>query len=391
MDATVEIGSGGLTQTLILDPSTIFQPLSSSIDMFKVDGNAQLSGAHIVFPATMIYMGKAISIESTINTNNLFHLSHINIDASLEDNYGRAAGYGIYISPSPSTEYVQLANIDDIKIYGMEYELYLYATGATGYVNGNNFSNIQLNSGKYLLTFDTTGSTGAGGYGIVGNNFANIQFEASGSTAAIHYVGSGYETSNTYTNAGIWDTNSPTVPVLNEDSKAIGNTYNGSMQSLPTISDDPNMAPSLYPYQNVYQNTGGITTALYSRTLGSVSTDTGGDATLLLWTVGEGYKWYWDSAGTSGTCAQNSICLIDGSNSLISLDIDSSKNFGIGSATTALSDLFFVTYSGAATAASLTNTGQSSYAGYGACYTTAGAMGHCTTAIGSTGTCTCVR
>jgi hypothetical protein len=48
-------------------------------------------------------------------------------------------------------------------------------------------------------------------------------------------------------------------------------------------------------------------------------------------------------------------------------------------------------FGGAQTVAgAVTHSGESSFAGYSACYTTGGLMGHCTSIVGATGTCTCV-
>lgn len=245
MDATVEIGqlcsvygqTTALAQTLLLSPSTTFQPTTAGLTMFQVDCNGQAVGLHISIPAALNYTGKAVQVVDTITNQNIntFSLDGLSIDAGTYF----AGGYGLYLAP-PSGGWIQLVNLRNIRIQGLANSMVLKSTGAGGYVNGNNFSDIMLEGNGTLLTLNAA----AGSLQIDGNTFANLQTDGGG--VGISLTGSAPIQGNVFAPLKIWDTK---TPVSNTNTAATGNLFIGS--SDYTVRD-PESGSNVYPYQNQY-------------------------------------------------------------------------------------------------------------------------------------------
>lgn len=204
IDATVTIGAGGLTQKLILSPTTLFAPSVSSppAAMFKVMANGQIAGLHVVLPAAPTYTGKVLDVEDTITVGNAFSIDSILIDGSAQSTPG---GYGLYMQP-PTGGYIQLVNLSDVTVLFMGTNMYLGAAGASGetYINGVNFANFVLwgNTVDLAINPQTAQYTE-----INGNTFSNLQLEGSGIELLME--GAGPIQGNVFSGVYFWDSTTP--------------------------------------------------------------------------------------------------------------------------------------------------------------------------------------
>ena len=243
MDATVEIGAGGISQVLLLSPSTTYQPTVAAMTMFKIDRNGQLKGANINVPGALNFTGKVVDVEDTITNLNVqrFTIDDLSIDAGTY----HAGGYGLYLAP-PAGSWIQLTNFNNIKINGLAFDLYIFTTGANTYFNGNNFSNLQLTGDGTLLTMNADATS----LQIAGNTFSNVQLDGLGS--AVSFPGAGSVKGNIFSPIKIWDT---TTPISNLDTGcsvsagACSNIFIGSFDHTYT---DSNASLSVFPNQNIY-------------------------------------------------------------------------------------------------------------------------------------------
>jgi hypothetical protein len=340
--ATVDIGAGGANQSLILSPDTFFQPASATLDMFKLERNGQLTGLHVVFPAAMVYTGKAVSVRDTVTVGNALRLDGVTVDATAEASGGVGGGYCLYLEP-PSGSYIQLVNFSNVTCNGLLNGLYLKAAGTNGYINGNNFLNFVLMGNGNLLTFYSTGLQ------MNGNTFANFQFDGLG--PAITYKGTSSIRQNVFTSSYIWDTS---TPVLNQNNGSSNNLFWGSVDHA--ITDSSSVA-SFAPYANVYEI--GLSGRLADGTLVnngnfqsqfSSSDYVGGVAYN---TIAGGHQYFWGSSG-GWQGPLGSFFIADGSGDFRRLLIDKDGNFGVGyNLSSALTAPFHVSNTGDATAATL--------------------------------------
>jgi hypothetical protein len=260
MDATVEIGASGATQSLILSPNTVFEPTGPSTPpiMFLVDHNGAFNGASISFPVfATAYSGKAVAVTDTVGFLQNFSIRHIRVDGSAQSNQA----YGLYVAP-PGGSYAQLESIDDVSIFNVGNSIggasvYISATnGAYTYVNGLKWTNFTIgnSNGGPGLVLNASSAT----LGIRGNHFVTYDYDGGG--CAIQYLGSDQIADNDFSGY-LWDT--PT-PICNSNPNASGNTFTGQMDNPYT---DPNSFPNINIYgapPNVYNLPGGVTNQVNS-------------------------------------------------------------------------------------------------------------------------------
>lgn len=242
--STVEIGIGAARKILLLNPNTIFQPSSASVDMFRVDKNGQISGLHIVFPKTIIYTGKALSVLDTVSAGNQIAINGILIDASSETGEGVDGGYCFYLSPprDSKSSYIQLVSFSNVTCNGLKYGLYIDASSfSNSYVNGNNFGNFVLTGNGNLLTLNATG------IGIGGNIFSGLQTDGLG--YAITFSGTAPIVQNVFVENYLWDTK---TPVLNLNKNAINNSFTG--ETSYQITDAANSYRYCSSWAGCYSN-----------------------------------------------------------------------------------------------------------------------------------------
>ncbi len=238
--AQVVVGSGGLRQTLIFDPATLFQPSTASTNMFLLNQNGQMKGLHVVLPSSMTYAGNVITVNDNVREGNDLRIDGLMIDASAEPSDDNAAGNGIFLSGTDATtQSIAFAAVQHVRCIGLLHCLYVTSNGS-GFVNGNHFYDIQSSYSGSTVELNSTGANG-----VEGNLFSELSGEAD-VTAGIILSGTGPVSFNIFSPIKIWDTS---VGVSVTGSNAVRNVFVGSQDG--TISDS-NLAASAWPNQNYY-------------------------------------------------------------------------------------------------------------------------------------------
>lgn len=261
MDATVEVGAAGISQTLLLSSSTLFEPTVANMTIFKVDRNGQLYHTHIFIPTSLNFTGKGLDVEDSIGSGSDMNTFHVD-DFYLNANGYATAGYGVYMQP-PAGGFMQGAAMSNIRVLGLQYGAYLTTLSAGSYINGMMFSNwwLQNNSVPMLL------NAASGSYGIQGNTFTNLHLDTSPGPD-LSFTGAGAIQNNIFAPIQLWDaptpisnTNTGCTPVTSTGAGACANLFVGSSSFQVT---EPNKSDALMPFENQYYVTAQVHTGFTS-------------------------------------------------------------------------------------------------------------------------------
>ncbi len=243
----IYVGADGVSEVLVLDPSTQYEPSTATTNMLRLGKNGQIFNLNVQIPSfgLNVYSGQVINISEYVGLSSRARIEGLNIDAHQEPGTGVTGGYGIYVDSESAANQIAFLNIQHFRILGLEYGLYLLTNG-TGYINGNHFGDGVLSGNEDGIVLNAA-SAGAGG-GIQGNTF-QVDIEAALGTG-IDYLGVNLIQNNIFYSK-IWDTS---VPVTNtSNSNAVPNLFVGSTDSVIT---DRAAGVGSYPYQNIYMLAG---------------------------------------------------------------------------------------------------------------------------------------
>lgn len=191
---------------LKLDEATIYQPSTSTVDMFSIGYNSGIDGLTVNALAVSNYNGNAVKFVTDCQGASTCYLSHFKL-INGTNSTNPLTGNGILVQASISGN-LTVVNVHDGTIIGFLNGIYLTASGTSPsqYANGNSFSNIWIDNAKNCINLYSQAGD------IYGNKFINVDCEAGGGNISgavgewIHgtSVGSNVK-SNLFENGSLWD------------------------------------------------------------------------------------------------------------------------------------------------------------------------------------------
>jgi hypothetical protein len=214
-DAT---GFGATTQTIAatvttasnvflkMSPATVFQPATTSIDMFSVAEDSGIDGLVIDALNVSGYSGNAVKFVNNCQQTDRCYLRHAKlINGTNSTNPG--TGTAIFVTANGTTN-ISTADISDVNIVGFQNGILVTSTGSVGssFVNGLNVRNVRVtNAVNCTQLYSNPGD-------VYGNYFDGVQCEAGAGNISgangiwIHASTSGVNLrSNMFFGGSVWD------------------------------------------------------------------------------------------------------------------------------------------------------------------------------------------
>jgi hypothetical protein len=227
--ATVTCGSNSKYVKFVFDPSTIFQPATSSVVMFQVSNKNWFQGLSIDTTNQVTFTGKTITNNPSMGTAlTSFRIDHTNVNMT----GGLGAGSCLAWVSNGINAGVQYGEVNDFTCSGnINSSAILMQNSVDGYINNVHYRAINCYNMKYCIDMEQ------GGIGAISTNiFSDLSCEHSslaGSLACVNMNATGVTNlifSNQFYMAA-WDLQGANKAVIISNSKVCGNIVIGYLNS----------------------------------------------------------------------------------------------------------------------------------------------------------------
>lgn len=206
--AATVVNTSGAPVTLIFDPSTKFEPSTTSVQMFHFNRGIQVWGSlHIdlidsSFSTT--YTGTAVLVDDIVTVPDLFVLSGLNCDnRNLATNPTPAGGSTcLKVNSTDASHYQVGMHIQNLRC--ANFDTCVNLTAATGgFINTDFFTSLDLYNCISCVSLNATTTTNSGP--ITANVFTNLFIQTAAWTTS-PIIGTGAVIANKFQGGAIWDT-----------------------------------------------------------------------------------------------------------------------------------------------------------------------------------------